>query len=91
MQRRRAAISRANQYQALPLRFFISSGQGESLGTRLALLCKCTVHTYHILSNRHHAQLQFIIFFAVHFDVATVCGWCVATEMSSKTNSPIAL
>ena len=31
----RAAVSRANRYQALPLHFYFSSGRGESLGTRL--------------------------------------------------------
>ena len=31
----RAVISCANQYQALPLLFYFSSGRGESLGTRL--------------------------------------------------------
>ena len=34
-QSRRAAMSHANRSQALPLRFYFSSGRGESLGTRL--------------------------------------------------------
>ena len=34
----RAAISHANRSQALPLRFYFSSGRGESLGTRLIFI-----------------------------------------------------